>query len=79
MKTQTLRPDVSLPTIYLYRKPVDFRKGQLFDVRFFWVKPSRVIKTGNDPYDAMRPKHSPFSPEGSNFMDVINTNLAKQK
>jgi len=27
MKTYTLRPNVSLPTIYLYRKPVDFRKG----------------------------------------------------
>ena len=27
MKTYTLRPNVSLPRIYLYRKPVDFRKG----------------------------------------------------
>ena len=27
MKTYTLRPDMSLPTIYLYQKPVDFRKG----------------------------------------------------
>ena len=27
MKTYTLRPNVSLPKVYLYRKPVDFRKG----------------------------------------------------
>jgi len=27
MKTYTLRPDVSLSKIYIYRKPVDFRKG----------------------------------------------------
>ena len=27
MKTYTLRPNLSLPKVYLYRKPVDFRKG----------------------------------------------------
>ena len=27
MKTYTLRPNISLPKIYLYRNPVDFRKG----------------------------------------------------
>ncbi len=27
MKTYTLRPNRSLPKIYLYRKPVDFTKG----------------------------------------------------
>jgi len=27
MKTYTLRPNVSLPKIYLYRNPIDFRKG----------------------------------------------------
>jgi len=27
MKTYTLRPNVSLSNIYLYRKPVDFRIG----------------------------------------------------
>ena len=27
MKAYTLRPNLSLPKVYLYRKPVDFRKG----------------------------------------------------